>query len=114
MGMSFFAHDFKHTCIRLISFLIIGVGLLFLALQIKKIYGYVTDTVSILSVASIYAQIVYAIVEMILFMYHNLKKQSNIWDRLKLFLRVIFLSSMAYVIIIFSMFMTMGIEGYHG
>lgn len=114
MGMPFFAHDFKHTCIRLISFLIIGVGLLFLALQIKKIYGYVTDTVSILSVASIYAQIVYAIVEMILFMYHNLKKQSNIWDRLKLFLRVIFLLSMAYVIIIFSMFMAMGIEGYHG
>ncbi len=114
MGMSFFAHDFKHTCIRLISFLLVGVGLLFLALQIKKIYGYVTDVVFIPSIAIFYAQITYAIVEMVLFMYHNLKKQSNIWERLKLFLRAFSLLTMAFFIIVISLFIMIGISGYHG
>lgn len=114
--MDFFEYDFKHTCFRLISLLIIGSIWIWIMSKIENNYS--NDTTQFFLATNILVSIIYPIFEIILFGYHNFKKQQNIWVYLKLSFQIFILLFTAFftalVILIIYIIESDFLKGFHG
>lgn len=114
--MEFFEYDFKNTCFRLIFVLIIESIWIWIMSKIENNYS--NDTTQFLLVTNTLVTIIYPIFEIILFGYHNFRKQQNIWVYLKLSFQIFILLfttfftalTIAIIYIIESDFL----KGFHG
>lgn len=114
--MEFFGYDFKHTCFRLNSLLIIGSIWIWLMNHLEQNYS--NDATLFLLVTNILVTIIYPIFEIILFGYHNFRNQQNIWGYLKLSLQITLLLFTSFftalVIIIIYIIESDFLKGFHG
>lgn len=114
--MEFFGYDFKHTCFRLNSLLIIGSIWIWLMNHLEQNYS--NDATLFLLVTNILVIIIYPIFEIILFGYHNFRNQQNIWGYLKLLFKIVALIFITFftalVILIIYIIESDFLKGFHG
>lgn len=114
--MEFFEYDFKHTCFRLNSLLIIGSIWIWLMNHLEQNYS--NDATLFLLVTNILVIIIYPIFEIILFGYHNFRNQQNIWGYLKLLFKIVALIFITFftalVILIIYIIESDFLKGFHG